>query len=219
MKCVRLSVQTLPGLSSEIFEVWVTTDICPDVISLHLLSYDMYLSAASATTKNTFDSILDVPAARVMLFSEGLLCSIGKYNNHLSPKKTVTCRVPATSYCYSLEHSTLVGCTRSELQKGGSELAAHKARLSSTRGQSEAENPTQESQHNVCAPSFPKAELWQIFLMGAAFQPLTRQASETRASWEGERLQLYWKKYIVVAWLNKKLCFRFWANTNGSLRS
>lgn len=35
MKCVRLSIQTLPGLSSEIFEVWVTTDICPGVISLH----------------------------------------------------------------------------------------------------------------------------------------------------------------------------------------
>lgn len=194
---VRLGVQTLLVLSSEIFEVWVTTDICPEVISLHLLSNDLYLSAASAATKNTFDSILEVPAARVMLFSERHHCCIGKYNNHLPPKKTVTCRVPATSYCYSLEHSILMGCTRSELQKGGSELAVHEARLSSTRGQSEAENPTQGSQQNIYASSFPKDKLWQIFLMSTAFQPLTMQASGIRASWEGQRLQLLWKEYIV----------------------
>lgn len=173
MRCVRLNVQTLSVLSSEIFEVWVTTDICPDVISLHLLSYDLYLSAASAT-KITFDSILEVPAARVMLFSERLHCSVGKYNNCLPPKKTVTCRVPATSYCYSLEHSTLMGCPRSELQKGGSELAVHKKRLWSTRGQSEAKNSTQKSHQNIYASFFPKAKIWQIFLVGTAFQLLTR---------------------------------------------
>lgn len=146
--------------------------------------------------KNTFGSTLEVPAARVMLFSETLHCSIGKHNNHLPPKKTVTCRVPATSYCYSLEHSTLMGCTRSELQRGGSELAVHEERLSSTRGQSEAKNPTQESQQNIYASSFPKAKIWQIFLMGTAFQLVTRQASGIRASWE-ERLQLFWKKHIM----------------------
>lgn len=82
------------------------------------------LSAASATTKNIFDSILEVPAARVVLFSEGLHCCIGNYNNHLPPKKTVTCRAPATSCCYGSELSTPKGRAGSELQKGGSELSS-----------------------------------------------------------------------------------------------
>lgn len=81
------------------------------------------LSAASA---NIFDSILEVLAARVVLFSEGLHCYIGNYNKHPPPKKTVTHWAPATSYCYSSEHSTPTGCARSELQKGGSDLAVHK---------------------------------------------------------------------------------------------
>lgn len=42
----------------------------------HFLSNKPCLSAASAATKKNFDSILEVPAARVVLFSEGLQCSI-----------------------------------------------------------------------------------------------------------------------------------------------
>lgn len=124
----------------------------------------MCLSAALETPKtNIFDSILEVAAAWVMLFSEGLHCYIRNHNNQLPPKKTVTHRVPAASYCYSSEHSTLVGYTRSELQKGGNELAEHKEKLSSARSQSQAKNPKQESQQNIKAFFLSRGQLMADF--------------------------------------------------------
>lgn len=43
MNWVSLSVQILPVLSSETFEVWVTTDMCPAVTSLHFPSNTLHV--------------------------------------------------------------------------------------------------------------------------------------------------------------------------------
>lgn len=175
MNWVSLSVQTLPVLSSETFEVWVTTDMCPAVISLHFPSNTLHVFLQyQQQQKNIFDNILEGSTGRVTLFSEGLHCCIGNYNNHLPPKKTVTHSAPANSYCYSSEHSTLMGHARSELQKGGSSLAAHKEGLSSTRGQSQAKNPKQESQQNknafLLSRGQPMADFSHVYHISAIKQ-------------------------------------------------
>ena len=67
-----------------------------------------------------------------------------------------------------------MGHTSSKMQKGGSSLAAHKEGLSSTRGQSQAKNPKQESQQNINAfllsRGQPMADFSHVYYISAINQ-------------------------------------------------
>lgn len=121
-----------------------------------------------------FKPYLEISAASVVLFSDRIHHYTGNHNNCVPPKKTVTHRAPATSYCCSSEHSTLVGCARSELWNGGRVLAVHKEGLSSTRGLSQTKNPKQESRKNIntflLSRGQPMADLSHVYYISAINQ-------------------------------------------------
>lgn len=110
-----------------------------------------------------------------------------------------------------------MGRARSELQKGGSELTAHKEGLSSTRGQSQAKNPKQESQQNTNAFLLSRGQSM------ADFSHVYHSSAINQANLWDKGLMRRRKIAIVLeiiyyVLINKKLCFSNLANTSGSLR-
>lgn len=158
----------------------VTSDNSPAVIHC-ISSTTCPVSFCSISNKHIyfcliffFKPYLEISAASVVLFSDRIHHYTGNHNNCVPPKKTVTHRAPATSYCCSSEHSTLVGCARSELRNSGRVLAVHKEGLSSTRGLSQTKNPKQESQKNIntflLSRGQPMADLSHVYYISAINQ-------------------------------------------------
>lgn len=189
MKWVSLGVQTLPVLSSETFEVWVTTDICPAVISLHFpsnmlcvfLQYQqqqkifltIFWKAQQAGSRCSVRDSIAILETTITICLQRKQWPTGRQQTHI-----VTAQ--STPPWWDMRG---LSCRR----VGASSLHTKRAsRQQEARVRQRILN--RKANKIKMLSSFPEVNLWQIFLMCTTSQPLSRQAFGMRVSREGERL-------------------------------
>lgn len=216
MKCVRLGVQTLPVLSSEIFEV----------VSNHWYLFWCYFITFTQLSLVPFCSISNNKKYFWKSQQPGSCCSVSDSISLLESttniclqrkQRPAECQQPHIVTAWStppLWDAPGLSCRRVGVSllcmKRGSHQQEAKGR----------QRILPRKANKIHMLLFQGLSYGRLFLMGTAFQPLTRQASHwDKGLMRRRKIAIVLKKVHYVAQLNKKLHFSFWANTNGSSRS